>query len=346
MTKKQIKISIWAGLILILISSIYLGSSLYYFVKTPLAKPGESFTYILKPGADIKILARDLHNQGHLQHPFYFEVFAMMSDNTRQIKSGEYLIKAGTTPEQLLRKMVAGNVVQHSITFPEGWTFAKMLQALDHNPDITPSLQGLNNTEIRSRLGYTEQNPEGLFFPATYSFIKGATDVSILQEAYKTMQRILAKEWDNRAASVPYQTPYQALIAASLIEKETALLEERAVISGVILQRQKKNMPLQIDPTVIYGLGSQYNGQITDANLKQDTPYNTYLHKGLPPTPICSPSLASLHAALHPVLGTYLYFVATGLGGHFFSSTLQEHQAAVKTYRAYIAQKAAQHAKS
>lgn len=343
---KGTKVFILGFAILVLISLIWIGISFLTFLKTPLLKPGSQFgqsiVYVLKPGADAKILARDLHAQGLLSHPFYLETLAIARGITHRLQSGEYQITDKMTVEQLLRHMVAGKVLMHSITIPEGWTFAKMVQALEQNPALTHTLQGQDTASIMTQLGYPGQNPEGLFFPATYSFKAGTADTLILQEAYKTMQTRLNKAWQNRAANLPYKTPYDSLIVASLIEKETALREERPVVSGVILRRLQQNMLLQIDPTVIYGLGNQFSGKLTTADLKANSAYNTYQRKGLPPTPICLPSLSSIEAALHPVLGTYLYFVATGYGGHFFSANLQDHAQAVKAYRNYEGQQ--QHA--
>ncbi|MDF2867658.1 MAG: aminodeoxychorismate lyase, partial [Gammaproteobacteria bacterium] len=217
-------------------------------------------------------------------------------------------------------------------TLIEGWNSQQILAALANKSAITHTLAGLNSAEIKGRLGIKEPNLEGLFYPDTYHFVKGTTDLAFLLRAYTTLQNYLQAEWAARQANLPYQTPYQALIAASLIEKEAKLREERPLISGIIVKRLQNNMRLQIDASVIYGLGENYTGKLRRRDMQIDTPYNTYLYKGLPPTPIAIPSLASIHAALHPVITDNIFYVSRGDGGHYFSADLANHNKAIQQF--------------
>ncbi|MCK4609255.1 MAG: endolytic transglycosylase MltG, partial [Gammaproteobacteria bacterium] len=242
-------------------------------------------------------------------------------------------IEPGTTPIQLLNKLVSGDVILRSFTIVDGWTFHDMINALEQNPSIVHTLKGLTDPQIMQKIGVPGEIPEGRFYPDTYKFSGGVKDVDILRSAYKLMQSKLNAAWNNRAADAPYSCQYKALIAASIIEKEAAVPSERPIISGVIKRRLKKNMYLQMDPTVIYGLGDSYKGDLTVKDLRRNTPYNTYLHKRLPPTPICIPSIDAFEAALHPQAGKELYFVAKGDGTHEFSATLKEQDAAIRKYQ-------------
>ncbi len=219
------------------------------------------------------------------------------------------------------------------LTLVEGWTLEQVITAAETNPYLLHDIEKLSKNEFSTRLGSTQANFEGMLFPDTYLFAAGISDVTLLKKAYTQMQRTLNLLWEKRAPNLPYTTPYSALIVASLIEKETAKPDERARVGGVILRRLEKKMPLQIDAAVIYGLGKAYTGKIMQSQLKVNTPYNTYLHKGLPPTPIALPSLASIIAALHPTSETALYYVARGDGSHEFSDTFETHHQAVKRYR-------------
>jgi UPF0755 protein len=228
---------------------------------------------------------------------------------------------------------VSGKVKQHAITFPEGWNFKQIRQELDKNPNVQHTLQNVSFEKIPTKLGISQNHPEGLFFPDTYFFEKHTTDTAILKRAYGKMQLVLAEEWQNRAENLPLTTPYQALILASIVEKETAAPFERAKISGVFTRRLQQNMMLQTDPTVIYGMGDSYQGDIKTADLQNPTPYNTYTFKGLPPTPIAMAGREAIHAALHPDSGESIYFVSKGNGTHAFSTNLEEHNAAVEMYQ-------------
>jgi len=321
--------------LLVLVGSGWLYWQLHHFLNTPLITK-QPITYELKANSTSSDLARELHKQGVLAHPTYLKWLARWQGDVTRLKRGEYLFPVGTTPRQLLRRVVKGQVIQYNFTIPEGWTFQQILQGLDNDPHIDATLKGLTPKQVMARLGHGGQNAEGRFFPNTYRFAGGTKDTVVLKKAYQLMSTNLGKAWQGRGRELPYKDAYQALTVASMIEKETAIDNERPVIAGVILRRLHKHMRLQIDPTVIYGLGKSFDGSLTKADLQALTPYNTYRKNGLPPTPICSPGLNAIEAALHPVRGTYLYYVATGYGGHFFSTTLKAHQQAVAAYRKYL----------
>ena len=249
------------------------------------------------------------------------------------MRAGEYSIADGITADELLRQFTEGNSIQYSLTVIEGWTFRQMLAALARDPIIEHRLEGRTDAEIMAQLGYAGEHPEGRFFPDTYRFPRGTTDIDFLRRAYQVMQRHLEREWAQRQSDLPLKSPYEALILASIIEKETAVPAERNLISGVFVQRLRRNMRLQTDPTVIYGLGPEFDGDIRFRDLRRDTPYNTYLRAGLTPTPIALPGLDSIRAALHPEESGALYFVSRGDGTHKFSNTLEEHNAAVRKYQ-------------
>jgi len=263
----------------------------------------------------------------------YLRLLARWNGQAAKLKAGEYWLAPGTTPPQFLDQLVAGRVKVYSLTIVEGWTFRQMLRAIHVHDAIRQTLAGLGGDEIMDRLQRPGEHPEGHFLPETYRFPRGTTDLEVLRWAYAGMDKVLAKAWSGRAEGLPLGSPYQALILASLVEKETALPAERPVIAGVFLRRLAIGMKLQTDPTVIYGLGEAFDGDIRRADLIRDTPYNTYTRDGLPPTPICLPGRASIQAAVNPAAGDSLYFVARGDGSHQFSRTLSEHNAAVRRYQ-------------
>jgi len=303
----------------------------YISMPLPIAEPG--YRHVITPGTSLKRFTVDLHRAGVLPHPLYFRWMARFAGDSQAIKAGEYLFAPGITPPQLLRQIVSGAVIQHAFTIVEGWTFAQMLEALRHDAVIVHALDGLSANQIMQRLGHGDQHAEGRFMPDTYHFPRGTTDVAFLQRAYQTMATRLDEEWQRRDTGLPYQTPYDALIMASIIEKETALPEERSEIAGVFVRRLERGMRLQTDPTVIYGLGDRFDGNLRRHDLASDTAYNTYMHAGLPPTPIALPGRAALHAALHPAAGDAIYFVSRGDGSHEFSATLAAHNKAVRRYQ-------------
>lgn len=305
---------------------------LQQYVQNPLPVE-EPLSFTVAPGDSLTTVASTLQARGIVTRPDYLLWYARWQGDADHIQAGEYILEPGLTPAQLLARLTQGKVVQYAITIPEGWTFRQMLAALWRHDKLRATLRGLDDAAIMARLGHPGEHPEGRFYPDTYLFTRGTTDAAILARAYDAMARRLKREWENRSPGLPYRHPYEALIMASIIEKETAVPEERAIIAGVFVRRLQRNMRLQTDPTVIYGLGEDFDGNLRRRDLKRDTPYNTYLRHGLPPTPIALPGGASLHAALHPAPGDALYFVARGDGSHHFSATIEEHNEAVRRYQ-------------
>ena len=306
---------------------------LIYFAGQPLQLPVTPFQFELKSGASLHSIASQLVDMRLLAEPWSFMVLARTLGKSSQVKPGHYELSTAIAPLELLNKITKGLLAQSEITLIEGQTFAQMRKILDAHPDATHDSTGLSETEILQRVGATEAAAEGLFFPDTYAFNKGMSDLDILKRSYKTMQNRIASAWEKRDTSVPYATPYEALIMASIIEKETASKTERPIISAVFVNRLRSRMRLQTDPTVIYGIGDQYDGTLHKRDLATDTPYNTYIHPGLPPTPIAMPGLASIEAALNPTDSQALYFVARGDGSHEFSASLAEHNRAVAKFQ-------------
>jgi UPF0755 protein len=249
------------------------------------------------------------------------------------IRTGEYLLRQGMTPLELLTALNEGDVVHHQVTLVEGKTFRQTLATLLAEEKLHKSLNGLPDPILIERLGIDGNNLEGLFFPDTYQYTVDMSDADVLKQAHQKMQMILEEEWQARDANLPYKNSYEALIMASIVEKETGAPEERPAIAGIFVRRLQKGMRLQTDPTVIYGLGDAYKGNLTKQHLLDDTPYNTYTRAGLPPTPIALPGREAIHAALHPEPGDSLFFVGKGDGHHYFSATLAEHEKAVRKYQ-------------
>jgi UPF0755 protein len=304
------------------------------FASAPLNLPEEGMEYVVEPGRALGVIARDLENRGILSSARYLVLMGRLTRSTGRIQAGTYHLTPGTTPEALLRQMVEGKVAQYPLTLVEGWNFRQVLQAVAAHPRLKQTLTtGLSNEEIMERLGYPGVHPEGRFFPDTYRFPQGLTDVAFLQRAYRAMEERLAFEWEGRDVGLPYRNAYEGLIMASIVEKETGLASERPAIAGVFVRRLQKRMRLQTDPTVIYGLGVDFDGNLRRRDLEARNPYNTYRIRGLPPTPIAMPGGDALHAAFHPAPGNALYFVARGDGSHHFSATLEEHNAAVVKYQ-------------
>ncbi|NNM59303.1 MAG: endolytic transglycosylase MltG [Legionellales bacterium] len=292
-------------------------------------------------GSSLTQITERLQQDGVIQHPHYFIFLVRLQNAGHALKAGEYLFAPGLTPEQIFQQLRSGKVMQHAVTLVEGWTFKQFMQNLAAQPLLIHDLKDLTPEQIMAKMGSKKTQPEGLFFPNTYFYVRGVPESQILNKAYQSMQVKLNKEWQTQQQNLPYKTPYDALIAASIIEKESAIASERLLISSVIVNRLNIAMPLQMDPTVIYGLGASFNGNITSKDLKQDTAYNTYLHTGLPPTPIAMPGGDAIFAALHPASTKFLYFVAEGdgTGKHNFSESLAEHTQAVKAYLKQIQQK-------
>jgi UPF0755 protein len=304
------------------------------FVHTPLALPEEGLVLEVPPGTNLKVLAARLQAQGVLRSADYLYWHARWKQLAHRIRAGEYRVEHGITPVQLLEQLVEGKVLLHTLTLVEGWSFQQMMAAIAASDVLRQDLQGLSAGQVMERIGQPGIHPEGRFFPDTYAFPRGTSDTDFLRRAFRRMQQELAEAWEQRAKEdAVVQTPEQALILASIIEKETGVPEERPEIAGVFSRRLRMGMKLQTDPTVIYGMGERYQGNIRRKDLREDTPYNTYVHKGLPPTPICMPGRAAIDAALNPEDGKTLYFVSRGDGSHVFSATLEQHNAAVRKYQ-------------
>ncbi len=295
--------------------------------------PNGSEPYFLIPrGASLQQVSQQLVAEGYLAEPYRFMMLAVLKGQAKGIKAGEYGWGEGLTPRELLALLISGRVVQHSITLVEGWTFRDAVQVLEADERLAGNVADLTDGEIMTRLGRPDRHPEGLFFPDTYNFPRGTPRLAVLRRAMERMDAILAEEWAQRTPGLPLGSPYEALILASIVEKETAVEAERAQVAGVFIRRLQRGMRLQTDPTVIYGLGADYQGRLGKVDLRRDQPYNTYTRDGLPPTPIALPGRASIAATLSPADGDALYFVAKGDGSHHFSSRLSEHNRAVRRY--------------
>jgi UPF0755 protein len=284
-------------------------------------------------GAGFRIALDQLEKAGVGLRRREFELLARVLGKERQVKAGSYEISQPVTPLQLLDKLTRGDVTQAEVRLIEGWTFAQFRAALDAAPFLRHDTAGLSDAQILERLRATETHPEGLFFPDTYLFGKGSSDLAVLRRSYRAMARHLKREWEGRDPAVPYRTPYDALVMASLIEKETGLAGERDLIGGVLANRLRIGMRLQVDPTVIYGLGASFDGNLKRNHLTEDGPYNTYTRAGLPPSPIAMPGLASIRAAMRPGKTDAMYYVSRKDGSSHFSRTLEEHNRAVARYQ-------------
>ena len=309
------------------------GAYAWWYMTTPVAMARLPIEFEVAQGASFRTAAQKLEEQGILVGRYQFELLARILQRDADIKAGSYELTGGVTPIQLLDKLTRGDVTQADVKVIEGWTFRQMRAALDASPFLRHDTLGVADAEILKRLGAGESHPEGLFFPDTYLFSKGTSDLRVLQRAYAALSRRLAQEWAARDPSVPYKSPYEALIMASVIEKETGRASERDRIAGVLVNRLRIGMLLQVDPTVIYGLGERFDGNLKKVHLLTDGPYNTYTRAGLPPTPIALTGHASLRAALRPAKTDSLYYVARGDGTSEFSRTLEEHNRAVRKYQ-------------
>lgn len=318
---------------LALISGIAVSAWLFYFAESTINPVDQNQTFEIDAGTNFRNICQHLVQQKIINHAYSFELLARLLQQDKQIKAGIYGIKPSISHYELINQLTSGIDNQASITFIEGWNFSDLRQALNKNEHIKHMTMAESDKKILEFVGAVENHPEGLFYPDTYYFNPNTSDREILKRAYDTMQRKLLREWQIRDQGLPYKTPYDALIMASIIEKETGRSSERAMIAGVFLNRLRIGMRLQTDPTVIYGLGQKFDGNIRKADLLRDSLYNTYTRDGLPPTPIAMPGLASIHAALHPSNTDALYFVGKGDGSHYFSRSLSEHNNAVTQYQ-------------
>ena len=304
-----------------------------YYANRQLALPQVPYEFTLRHGSSLTSVARQLSDAGVLQESWQFIILARLYGKASEIKAGSYELEQNLTSLQLLRMISRGDVSQSEIAFIEGWTFKQMRKALDEHQAVRHETAGLSEHEILVRIGAQENAAEGMFFPDTYYFSAGMSDLDILRRAHQLMQVRFAEAWRERAPDLPYTNPYEAMIMASIVEKESGRNAERPLIAGVFINRLHLGMKLQTDPTVIYGMGDAYSGNIRKKDLLTDTTYNTYTRMGLPPTPIAMPGAAAIYATLHPAKTSALYFVGRNDGTHQFSSNLAEHNRAVARYQ-------------
>lgn len=323
--------SLSALIILVSVAITLLSIYLNDYANKPLSESTEKIPFVIQSGMSFADVADELNTLGIIKEKVSWDLLGRTKGATNSIKAGEYLLPANLTPLQLLDKLIQGDTIQLSFTVIEGWTFKQLWEAVSASENIVHSVNTVE--ELLAKLDLENDHPEGWFYPDTYHFPAGTTDVDFFQRAFKHMSIVLAEEWSNKVEGTPVSTPLEALILASIIEKETSVEEERTKVAAVFVTRLKRGMRLQTDPTVIYGLGESYDGNIKRKDLKADTPYNTYVHKGLPPTPIALPGRASIVAALHPADTEVVYFVAKGDGTHHFSETYEEHKKAVIKYQ-------------
>jgi UPF0755 protein len=314
--------------------AVYFYTQYRQFADTPLLPLAAATSIDIPMGTPLPGVLRVLEAGGiRVGQTLHWRALAREMGVAGRLHAGEYALPPGITPRALLAKMAAGDVIQHHFTIVEGWTFAQTRAALAHDADLKQTLATADDAGIMHELGAADALPEGWFLPETYSYVKGMSDLDVLRRAYEAMHKTLDKLWAAREPELPLDSPYQALILASIVEKETARVDERPQIAGVFLHRLKIGMKLQTDPSVIYGLGASYDGNLHRRDLDADTPFNTYTRTGLTPTPIALPGLAALTAVMHPAATDALYFVARGDGNHEFSATLEAHNRAVAKYQ-------------
>jgi UPF0755 protein len=327
---KRIKLKLF---FLVLMGALALCAWFAYYAVMPLKLQPNHQEITIAPNSGLRSIANQLVTQGVLMDAWRFIILAKLFDKESLLQAGNYTLNKNISPYQLLLSLNNGKTTQGSITFIEGHNFAKMRLKLSSNDAVKQTIGNLTEADILRQLGSEFKVAEGLFFPDTFYFDRDTTDLKIMQRSYDAMQAKLAKAWEKREANLPYKNSYQALIMASIIEKETGLGSERPTIAGVFINRLRIGMRLQTDPTVIYGMGLMYDGNIRKKDLLTDTPYNTYTRDGLPPTPIAMPGMAAIEAALHPAKTKALYFVGKGDGSHVFSNSLSAHLQAVNKYQ-------------
>lgn len=317
--------------VILLVSALVGGAVLWS--RQPIITSGQPIAFVVAPGSSLRSTAQQIAQAGVPIVPELFSLLARLSGKGSKLKAGHYELKPGTTPLQLVDQLARGEFAQESLVIIEGWTLRQMRQAVAAHPALKHDTAALTDQELLARISTQYPQPEGLFFPDTYLFGKGVSDLQVYRQAHAMLIKQLKQAWQQRDPALPYKTPYEALIMASIIEKETGQPAERALIAAVFINRLKKGMMLQTDPSVIYGMGAQFKGDIRKRDLLQDTPYNTYTRFGLPPTPIALPGKESIHAALHPAPVDALYFVSRGNGSSQFSNNLADHNRAVNQYQ-------------
>ena len=322
---------------LLLIFALLTAGGIAWIALRPLPHSAESVAFSIPSGASLRRTAQVVEAAGFDLPAWQFELLGRLLGRAAKIKTGSYEVTGQTSALQLLNKFTRGDVSQGQVVLVEGHTFKEFRSTLNAIPDLAHDSATLSDADLLARIGATPMNnlasPEGLFFPDTYLFDKNSSDLHLLARAYQAMQRQLANAWETRDQTIPLKTPYELLILASLIEKETGQASDRPQVAAVFINRLRMGMPLQTDPAVIYGLGEHFYGNLRRINLQADTPWNTYTRRGLPPTPIATPGFAALSAAAHPPLSDKVYFVAKGDGHSVFSRTLEEHNRAVATYQ-------------
>ncbi len=318
---------------LLLLALAVCGAAYWWATAQPLHVPPGGYALAVRPGATLRSVARDLAAADVLPADWTLVALARLGRADRTIKAGNYEIAAGTTLVGLMAKLTQGDVTQSSIAIVEGWTVRDLKAALTANTKIVKRVIDLPDTELMRSISATETAPEGLFFPDTYFFASGSTDTALLTRAYRMMHERLDAAWASRGSGLPLANPYEALILASIVEKETGRAADRPLVAAVFINRLKLGMRLQTDPAVIYGIGERFDGNLKKSDLETDHPFNTYVRSGLPPTPIALPGQASLDAVLHPAPVPYLYFVARGDGSSEFSSNIADHNRAVAKYQ-------------
>lgn len=321
-------------LFLLILGFAVLAAGIIFWANRPIIEATHApLAFDIKPGSGIRSASQQIAQSGVPLQPTLFELLARGTGKGAKIKAGTYEVKPGTTPAALIDQLVRGEFAQEALVIIEGWTFKQMRQAIASHKGLKQDTASWSETELLAKVAPEHKHAEGLFFPDTYRFAKGASDLQVYRQAYNLMMKRLGEEWQKRDPDLPYRSPYEALIMASIVEKETGVEEDRTKVAGVFVNRLKRGMLLQTDPTVIYGIGERFDGNIRKRDLLTDTPYNTYTRSGLPPTPIALPGHASIAAAMRPAQTKALYFVARGDGSSHFSNSLEEHERAVDKYQ-------------
>jgi UPF0755 protein len=322
--------------LLVLVASLFAGwawMEFRAFVETPLSIEEGTVVYQVRRGATLASVAADLESAGMIGDARYLQWYGRYTGQASRLRAGEYRLTDDLVPDTLLALLTSGRSIEYQLTLVEGWNIRQVRAAVAAHDALVHDTTGLDDVELMAQLGRPGVHPEGRFFPDTYRFPRGTSDLAFLRRAMERMDAQLEAAWSGRSDDIPLENPEQALILASIVEKETGQASERADIAGVFTRRLQKGMKLQTDPTVIYGMGERFDGNIRRKDLREDTPYNTYVHRGLPPTPICMPGREALDAAVNPADGKALYFVSRGDGTHVFSATLKAHNAAVRKYQ-------------
>lgn len=331
---KKVVVSIFILAALGAAAGYYVWQDIHRVMAKAVYQGKDAKVFIVKRGVGFNRLTNQLADAALIQNKLYFKLYAKYYQLGKQVKAGEYAIPPNSSPISLLKLFATGDIVRHRVSLIEGSNIVELRAQLQkHKAILRLTTSDLTDQELLEAVGATEQKLEGIFLAETYQVERGSTDLALLKRAYKAMHKELATHWQSRDKKLPYKTPYEALIMASIVEKETGVAAERPVIAGVFVNRMRIGMKLQTDPTVIYGMGAKYKGNITRADLRKPTPYNTYVIKRLPPTPIATVGPEAIQAALNPEKTKYLYFVAKGNGSHYFSKNLREHNNAVKRYQ-------------